>query len=234
MQHGDGGHTQVRVYLLNMRDADAYAPGSLPDSGQLDLRAHPRRRQQFLAGRALVRFAIERSAGIPPAEQRIQTLPGGKPVCIGGPAISLSHSLDWVACAVASRGVVGVDLQFPVTHIDARAVAASYFPESECQWIGGDRNRFFMLWTLKEAHLKAVGLGISGGLDSVSCRIDPPRINARFNRTEPTHLSLHAFRDAVVAVATTVRFYDDVDVSVLGPDGPDKAMSRAAKSIAST
>ena len=71
-------------------------------------------------------------------------------------------------------------------------------------------------------------------LDGASCRIDPPRINARFNRTEPTHLSLHAFRDAVVAVATTVRFYDDVDVSVLGPDGPDKAMSRAAKSIAST
>ena len=36
-----------------------------------------------------------------------------------------------------------------------------------------------MLWVLKEAYLKAVGLGLAGGLASLECRIEPPVLAAR-------------------------------------------------------
>jgi hypothetical protein len=36
-----------------------------------------------------------------------------------------------------------------------------------------------MLWVLKEAYLKAVGLGLAGGLASLECRIEPPALAAR-------------------------------------------------------
>jgi phosphopantetheinyl transferase len=36
-----------------------------------------------------------------------------------------------------------------------------------------------MLWVLKEAYLKALGIGLAGGLRSLECRIEPPTVVAR-------------------------------------------------------
>lgn len=156
----------LRVYVAHIRSIPEYAFEGLDESGQPAASVHKRRRVQFRAGRALARVAIERSVGVSRNQQRFQLTQSGKPVCVGGPPISLSHSGEWVVCAVAPTGDIGIDLQFPAQHLNVDAIAKNYFHGKERQWVlDGGRERFFMLWTLKEAYLKALGMGISGGLE---------------------------------------------------------------------
>lgn len=177
---------------------------STEDADRLAKMISPRRREQFIAGRRLAHYAIEQSTGIPVAEQRFATAANGKPYCIGGPSISLSHSEDWIACGVACDAEIGLDLQFPVARADVDGIASRYFGDSERAWIAaGGRERFFMLWALKEAHLKVSGMGLGGGMDSVVCQITPPRIEASFATGIASYLSLYAFGSAFLAVAAT-------------------------------
>ncbi len=70
----------------------------------------------------------------------------GKPVLAGGPSFSLSHSAGRVACAIASSGEVGLDVEEPRA---GRTVAA------------------LRDWTAREATLKASGVGLRGWRDVV-------------------------------------------------------------------
>lgn len=192
----------LRVYAGHIRSIPENAFEGVEEIGRPGAAVHERRRVQFRAGRALARVAIERSAGISRIEQKFEQTQSGKPVCVGGPPISLTHSGDWVACAVAATGDVGIDLQFPAAHLNTDAIADSFFHDEERQWVlDGERERFFMLWTLKEAYLKALGVGLSGGLNCVSCRIDPPKIVATFNTYKPMRLWLHGYAGGFLSLA---------------------------------
>ena len=94
--------------------------------------------------------------------------PNGKPYVGGGPFFSLSHSGDFVACAVAERPV-GVDIE---TFRPLRAqLACRVCCEEEAGYVFPDGDfdvrRFLRLWTAKEAVLKCTGEGIRGDLRSV-------------------------------------------------------------------
>jgi 4'-phosphopantetheinyl transferase len=141
---------------------------------------HPRRRAECLAGRALLRHALEQFTGRSGQSHELRATPEGKPECVAGPAISLSHSGDIVVCAVGSGGAIGVDVETRKPRTPAMALAAQYFSPFEASWIEADSDRRFqMLWVLKEAYLKALGVGLAGGLGSLECRIEPPSIEAR-------------------------------------------------------
>jgi len=90
----------------------------------------------------------------------------GKPVFSERPEVhfNLSHSGNYVSCAVA-QCEVGVDIE------GGRRVRPSienrFFSEEECRWVCEadseelHSERFFRLWTLKEAYSKLTGEGIS-------------------------------------------------------------------------
>lgn len=207
----------IHLYLASIEAASAAVSYDLPEEDRARVATmHPRRRDEFLATRALSRYAVEKSAGIPVRDQTFGATQNGKPICIGGPAISLSNSEGWVACALSPVGEIGVDLQFTVARIGVERVAAAYFTEYESAWVAaGDRDRFFMLWVLKEAYLKATGQGLGGGLRSVECRIEVPGIEAGFGNGPRAQLLLYAFRDAFVGLAATVRAERGVEFEVL-------------------
>ena len=71
------------------------------------------RRQQYIASRAMLRALLAEHTGEPAASFELSNDERGKPVCAGGPAISITHSGEFVACAVLDAGEVGVDLEFP-------------------------------------------------------------------------------------------------------------------------
>jgi phosphopantetheinyl transferase len=50
---------------------------------------HPRRRAEYLAGRALLRHALEQFTGRSAASHELRATPEGKPECVAAPAISL-------------------------------------------------------------------------------------------------------------------------------------------------
>jgi len=138
------------------------------------------RRQSWLAGRALLLAALD--GGDPSA---LRTAASGGVVYQAAPLhLNLSHSGTFLA-AVVSQQPVGIDIE----RIRPRAVAAQadrvFCPDEvrAMQSLPEDARleRFFQLWTLKEAASKAVGLSIWDGLAKAcfdlgtgSCRFAPP------------------------------------------------------------
>ena len=102
----------------------------------------------------------------------IEAKANGKPVFSKHPEVhfNLSHAGSYVVCVV-SRREIGVDVE------GNRSVRASiekrFFSEEECRWVQESDNeklhteRFFRLWTLKEAYSKLTGEGISYGIGKV-------------------------------------------------------------------
>lgn len=120
----------------------------------------------MLVGAALARYMIWKMFQIPVSQQHIAYGSHGKPYLWDFPNVhfNISHSGQYVACAVADRPV-GIDVQ--VIGVYRPEVAARVCSEEELSWIGTSDDpaaEFTKLWTQKEAHLKMLGRGIAGGL----------------------------------------------------------------------
>lgn len=99
----------------------------------------------------------------------VETKENGKPAFLGHPEIyfNLSHAGNYVVCVVA-QCEVGVDVE---GNRNVRpSIEKRFFSEDECRWVQAadseklHSERFFRLWTLKEAYSKLTGEGISYGI----------------------------------------------------------------------
>ncbi len=200
----------VHIFYRDRRRLSSEALAALTtadDRLRLTAITSERRRMDYLAGRALLRHALAQCTGEAPLSFAIAVSPAGKPECVRGPAISVSHSGAIVVCAVA-EGAVGIDVESRHAR-QSEAIAARFFTRAEASWIAEDpARRFRMLWVLKEAYLKATGVGIAGGLASLDCRIEPPVITAR------------AVDDAAPQLALLLGQGCHVGVAVLGLERP--------------
>lgn len=171
----------VHLYFADRRAFGDHAVTPLvtaEDRARLTPAMVERRRAEYLAGRALLRHALADRTGRDASSFTLTVTAAGKPECPGGPHVSVSHSGSLVVCAVADVPV-GVDVETRPPR-DVEAVAERYFTAAEARWVAADPPaRFPMLWVLKEAYLKALGVGLAGGLDSLECRLEPPVIAAR-------------------------------------------------------
>ena len=138
-------------------------------------------RRGFVGGRYLLRSVLATLAGVAPASLELQTGSHGKPSLVGyerlRASFNLSHSGDLAALALVCARRVGIDIEAERPLTDAALLARRIFSPRE-------RERFESLpenargaalleaWTRKEAVLKAIGTGVSGGLDSVEVLAD--------------------------------------------------------------
>jgi len=154
-------------------------------------------RQEFLVGRALVRTTLSRYGDIAPEAWRFQMNEHGRPdlepAQRGEPELlfNLSHTRGLVVCAVVRGQDVGVDVEDTRRMTDGVAIADRFFSEAEV----GDLHRlpahhqpdrFYDYWTLKEAYIKARGMGLAlplGGFSYHLLQPPPPRISF-----EPAHI----------------------------------------------
>jgi 4'-phosphopantetheinyl transferase len=95
-----------------------------------------------------------------------------KPSLEGNPIyFNITHTREAFAIAVSKDLYVGIDLEDTHQDIDIHAIAKSFFSEKECRYIfqseSEARDRFFLLWTRKEALLKSLGTGIINNLNQV-------------------------------------------------------------------
>lgn len=222
-----GAASAIRIYYADRRAmpdevVDAFVTPK--DRQRVSLEMHARRRSEYLAGRALLRYALACHTGRDAAPLTIRVTADGKPECVDGPAVSVSHSGDLVCCAIAERGSIGVDVETGQRQRPVTAIAERYFTAAEACWLAADPQlRFRMLWVLKEAYLKALGVGLRGGIGTLECRLEPPAIVAEVARgaTAP-QLELLAGNACHVGVAAVGGLTFEVGVERWAPDGgPD-------------
>jgi 4'-phosphopantetheinyl transferase len=157
-------------------------------------------RASFLIGRGLARQVLSDVTGIAPAEWRFREGPRGRPE-IAAPQttmrFNLAHSGGVVACVIGDGVDVGVDVEDLDRRTLAYDVAARCCSEEELADIHdepeeGRQRRFLVYWTLKEAYLKACGLGISVHLPDVafSLATGEPQLQLRGSLAEDTRLWL--------------------------------------------
>ncbi|MFF2625445.1 4'-phosphopantetheinyl transferase family protein [Kitasatospora griseola] len=189
-------------------------------------------RRRHRVARALVRRGLALETGIPEAELALARSPLGRPYLLpprgglprGGPHLdfNLSHTDGFCVLAVTRRGRVGVDVERLTRATgrprDTEVLAAAFAPEERHRLRtledGRPRARMALrLWTLKEAYLKARGIGLAQPLDSFAFTLDDAGRVVDFRPPEDDladrwrFLGFEAGPDVLVAVAVQ-------------PDGP--------------
>jgi 4'-phosphopantetheinyl transferase len=147
-----------------------------------------RHRRQYLVSHALVRLTLSRYAPVKPEAWSFVTNEYGCPRVEGegrGLRFNLSHTDGMAMVAVANNVDVGVDVENTDRPGETVALADRFFAPSEVAALRAleverQRERFFEYWTLKEAYIKARGMGLSIPLEQFAFELQPgqpPRIS---------------------------------------------------------
>lgn len=138
-------------------------------------------RNARLAGELLSRFALQNKFNIQNTDIAFDHSDKGKPFVTGHPEMyfNISHSGDYIVCASANN-LTGIDVErIRNTGYD---IAKRYFTSEECFDLYSlpaeqQRDYFFILWTIKESYLKAIGEGLALNLNTFRVK----RISTGFN-----------------------------------------------------
>jgi 4'-phosphopantetheinyl transferase len=141
-----------------------------------------RDRNSYVLAHALARTLLSQLTGAEPQGLRFALGEHGRPE-LDFPALrprlrfNISHTHGLVACALALEHDVGVDVEHVERRLEIGRVAPSVFSQEERRALApleGDalRTRFFQLWTLKEAYIKARGMGLALPLRDITFRLD--------------------------------------------------------------
>jgi len=179
----------VEVWLADPAQvADLAACEDVLDADELE-RARAfhfdRHRREYVVSHALVRHALSHHDGRPPRAWRFVRNRHGRPAAFDARelAFNLATHPTLVACAIARRDEIGVDVEPIARGAQILALAPCVFARGELAELaaldaGAARDRAVSLWTLKEAYIKARGLGLALGLDTFSIRFDPLAVEA--------------------------------------------------------
>ena len=145
---------------------------------------HTSDREMFLLGRVMARALVGRALGVAPTAWRWREGPRGRPEIDAAScafSFNIAHSAGLVVCAVAREAQVGVDVEHRQRPPLDRASVARYcspaeVADIESQGADGWHDQFLKYWTLKEAYLKARGLGIAVHLADLSFELAAPGI----------------------------------------------------------
>lgn len=142
-------------------------------------------RRLYAHAHALLRRTLSRYRGQAPRSWRFAAGPWGRPEIAGddgdGLRFNLTHCRGLAVVAVTRGRTVGVDAEAIDRPLDWDGVAGYAFGPAERQELDSvpESRRpalFFTLWTLKEAYVKARGLGLSLPLGDFRVQADPPGI----------------------------------------------------------
>lgn len=169
-------HGAIDLWCMALRDVDAARrwgdyralldAGEQARQGRLLRRADRRRN---LAARALVRTVLSRYLPVAPEAWVFGADAHGRPRIVapqGLPPIefNLAHSGERVVLGITTGRSLGVDVEYTRRRADTVSLERYFAPAERAALAtlpaAQRRQRFFELWTLKEAYLKARGLGL--------------------------------------------------------------------------
>lgn len=122
-------------------------------------------RETYISCHATLRLVISKKLNTSPLEISFIVDSHNKPGLVGNSlSFNITHTRDSFAFAVSGHPYIGIDLEKIRWDFDFIQIVESFFSENEQRYILELKNmavnRFFLLWTRKEALLKAIGTGI--------------------------------------------------------------------------
>ena len=134
-----------------------------------------RDRALYLAAHALLRITLSRHANVDPQAWQFRTGKYGRPE-IAEPhsrlRFNLSHTHGLAACAVVLDRDIGLDVECVTRDVPTDVAESTFSPRERSDILSTSATararRFFEYWTLKEAYIKARGVGMSLPLDQFS------------------------------------------------------------------
>lgn len=122
------------------------------------------------ATRAALRRLLAAKAAVPANELRFAMNQYGKPYLYGNTGIdfNVSHAGQYALIAISTTGQVGIDIEDCNRQLDISILTEYVFTTLERQSELVTTEDFIKRWVAKESVLKAVGVGISEHLQTVS------------------------------------------------------------------
>jgi 4'-phosphopantetheinyl transferase len=190
------GECRLWLAWLDEEDPDALR-GCLSEDERLRAKrlCSPRSTDRFTVARGILRTILSRSLACKPERLVFSYGPQGKPELAYGlkvkPSFNVSHSGGLAIFAVANGFEVGVDIEeiHPISDLEATAsIFLSTDELADFESLPPERRleRFFTLWTCKEAILKACGSGFAGpDIDIMATGSSPCLIGERLTMLDP-------------------------------------------------
>jgi 4'-phosphopantetheinyl transferase len=177
-------------------------------------------RDKFIISRGSLRHILSGYLKCPPFDISFKLTESNKPEIDCQPAsklhFNLSDSADKVLIAIAASPV-GIDVELINPKFSYHAILHNNFSLHEAAYINLDENfkRFFLLWTRKEAILKATGIGLTDNLKLIPALDGQYGIEGALLSTA-NNWQLNSFEingDYIATIATNVlknnlRFWD--------------------------
>jgi 4'-phosphopantetheinyl transferase len=131
-------------------------------------------KQTALITRSICRLVLSQYIGSAPNQLNFIYNSHGKPELDNNKnniRFNLSHNNELIVIAVCADDDLGCDIENPQRKVSIEPITRRYFSQQEHLEIISlmgieQQQRFFEIWTLKEAFVKATGIGISLGLNS--------------------------------------------------------------------
>jgi len=176
---------EIHLYWIEAADIQHYAADAYLDAAEQQRAAAFKfevDRQHYQAAHNWLRQLLSRYADVPPAKWYFSDNTYGKPF-IANPSythlqFNLSHTQGLIACAIRRDHAVGVDVEGHKVMHDLAALANYSLAQRERDYVFANtdsyqqQQRFFTCWTLKEAYIKALGMGLSCPLQHFSITLD--------------------------------------------------------------
>ena len=168
------GEEQVRAYAKYLSQAElARAQKFRSKTGY----------REYIVTRGLLRQVLSETAGPDLAGVDFMYGEHGKPwldARVSGKTIAfnVSHSHGLALVALTLGGRLGVDLEKIRPEVEWQDLAERYFAEAEVRALenrpqGDGLKAFYVCWTRKEAFVKALGAGVSYGLEQFDVSVGP-------------------------------------------------------------
>lgn len=186
-------------------------------------------RHEYLLTRALCRGVLSRYEAVPPAAWTFSANSHGRPAIASpdarGLLFNLSNTTGLIACLVARDREIGVDVEDTGRRSETVAIADRFFSPTEVAALHAvpearQKDRFFDYWTLKEAYIKARGMGLAIPLDHFSFLIEEGQsIRIAFAPALPDDAESWQFTQhrptPAHLISTAVRRKDEPDVRIV-------------------
>jgi 4'-phosphopantetheinyl transferase len=147
-------------------------------------------KDQYILAHGLLREILSKYSGFSSSELDFGLSEKGKPFILNKMGFvlefSLTHTRGLVACVISLDNVCGIDAE-TIRHLeDAESLFSSICSQQEMSKLHQENNQekrqlqFYKYWVLKEAYVKALGEGLSFGMNRVAFNILEYNINSCF------------------------------------------------------